>query len=160
MLRCQNWFGYDLLMEVSLSLVNKTALVTGGSRGIGRAIATKLAQHGANVIINYFNSESAAYDLAGELQEKYKVNTLCVKANVASKESVAEMFEEIKKSFSELNILISNAASGVLKPVLEMRAKHFNHCIWRSYKDTNTFKRSYLIRKWSSKLHKLITFNN
>lgn len=116
-------------MKGQCTLEGKNVLVTGASRGIGKAIARKLAQHGANIIINYFNSETAAQDLAAELEKEYSTQTLCLKANVASKESVTEMFNAIKTHCNHLDILVSNAASGVLKPILEMSSKHFNHCM-------------------------------
>ena len=106
-------------------LQGKTALITGGSRGIGRAIAIRLAQYGADVVVNYVRHKKDAMDTADEV-EKLGRKCLLVKANVANSGDVTEMFAEIGREFSRLDILVSNAASGVLKPALELTERHWN----------------------------------
>ncbi|HBG21231.1 MAG TPA: enoyl-[acyl-carrier-protein] reductase FabL [Desulfobulbaceae bacterium] len=103
----------------------KTALITGGSRGIGRAIAIRLAEYGADVVVNYVRHKKDAMDTADEV-EKLGRKCLLVKANVANSDDVTEMFAEIAREFSRLDILVSNAASGVLKPALELTERHWN----------------------------------
>ncbi|MDP2917711.1 MAG: enoyl-[acyl-carrier-protein] reductase FabL [Dehalococcoidia bacterium] len=105
-----------------MSLKGKIALVTGGSRGIGRAITLKLASEGADVIINYFRRTSAAEATAQEARSK-GVNAHIIKANVGEPEKIDEMFREIEQKFGRLDIFINNAASGVPKPALELDAK-------------------------------------
>ncbi len=106
-------------------LVGKVALITGGSRGIGRAIAIRLAENGADVIVNYVRHKRDAGDTAAEV-EKLNRKCLLVKANVANKNDVQKMFAAIADEFGHLDILVSNAASGVLKPALELTERHWN----------------------------------
>ena len=109
--------------RMSKALSGKYALVTGAARGIGKAIAKKLAQAGCGVAINYYNSYEEAEALCKELQDM-GVKAVSIKANVADPKSVEEMFAEYSKHFDHIDILISNAASGVLKPAMEMKLKH------------------------------------
>lgn len=106
-------------------LQGKTALITGGSRGIGRAIAIRLAENGADVVVNYVRHKRDARETADEV-EKLGRKCLLVKTNVANGDDVREMFTVIAKEFSHLDILVSNAASGVLKPALELTERHWN----------------------------------
>lgn len=106
-------------------LQEKVALITGGSRGIGRAIAIRLAEQGANVVVNYVRHKRDAGDTAQEV-EKLGRKCLLVKANVANSDDVVKMFESIANEFGHLDILVSNAASGVLKPALELTERHWN----------------------------------
>jgi enoyl-[acyl-carrier protein] reductase III len=108
-----------------LNLKEKVALVTGGSRGIGRAIALRLAEAGASVAINYLRNRSAAIETVGEI-EKFAVKALAIKANVGEYENIGQMIEQIKNEFGRLDILVSNAASGVLKPALELTERHWH----------------------------------
>ena len=100
-------------------LEGKVALITGGSRGIGRAIAIRFAQNGIHVVVNYVRHRKDAEATAKEV-EKCGVKCLVVKANVAKDEDVKTMFEAIASEFGELHLIVSNAASGVLKPALEL----------------------------------------
>ncbi|MDP2931052.1 MAG: enoyl-[acyl-carrier-protein] reductase FabL [Chloroflexota bacterium] len=102
-----------------MSLKGKIALVTGGSRGIGAAITLKLAAEGVDVIINYFRKTSAAELTAGKAREQ-GVTAHIIKANLAEPEKIDSMFQEIESRFGRLDILISNAASGVARPALEL----------------------------------------
>jgi len=108
-----------------IDLLGKVALVTGGSRGIGRAIAIRLAEQGADVIVNYVRHKKDAGDTVAEV-EKLGRKCLLVKANVAKKEDVRKMFSAIADEFGHLDILVSNAASGVLKPALELTERHWD----------------------------------
>lgn len=103
----------------------KVALVTGGSRGIGRAITLKLASEGADVIINYFRRKSTA-ELTAQEAAAYGVNILTVKANVGEPEQIDSMFQQIEAKFGKLDILVSNAASGVARSAMELDAKGWN----------------------------------
>jgi enoyl-[acyl-carrier protein] reductase III len=106
-------------------LRGKTALITGGSRGIGRAIAIRLAASGADVVVNYVRHRRDAAETADEVEKLGRRCTL-VKANVANSDDVREMFSTISREFGRLDILVSNAASGVLKPALELTERHWN----------------------------------
>ena len=106
-------------------LNGKIALITGGSRGIGRAIALRLAENGMDVVVNYVRHKKDAQKTADAVEAIGK-KCLLVKANVAKENDVKNMFEEISSEFGRLDILVSNAASGVLKPVLELTERHWN----------------------------------
>jgi enoyl-[acyl-carrier protein] reductase III len=109
-------------------LAGKIALVTGAARGIGRAIAHKLAAAGCDVVVNYYNSHDEAMRLCAEIREMGR-RTLALQASVAIPESVDELFAELRQRFARLDILISNSATGVLRPALEMSVKHWRWCM-------------------------------
>ncbi|WP_062052151.1 enoyl-[acyl-carrier-protein] reductase FabL [Bacillus sp. JCM 19034] len=104
---------------------NKVALVTGSSRGIGRNIALKLANKGYDIVINYARSKSAALEVA-EKVEAIGQKALVVKANVGKPEKIKEMFAKIDEEFGRLDILVNNAASGVLRPAMELEESHWD----------------------------------
>jgi len=109
-------------------LLGKTALVTGGARGIGKAIALKLAHQGCDIIIVYYNSAEEAEQICTDITALGR-RALAIQANVSDEKSVAEMIAIAKESFEHIHILISNAASGVLKPALKMSTKHWRWCL-------------------------------
>ena len=93
----------------------KVALITGGSRGIGKAISLKLAAQGADVIINYLRKRGAAESTAEEIRAN-GVRVYAVKANIGEPDRIDAMFDEIRSEFGRLDILVNNAASGVRPP--------------------------------------------
>lgn len=101
-------------------LTGKTALVTGASRGIGRAIALELAEKGANIVVNYAGSEQKAEAVVEEI-ENLGVKAIKYQANVSQEEEVKSMIKETVKTFGSLDILINNA--GITKDNLLMRMK-------------------------------------
>ncbi len=105
-----------------MSLKGKVALITGSSRGIGRAIALKLADDGVDVIINYFRKRSAAEFTAQEARAK-GVTAYTIKADVSNPEKIDSMFDEIEEKFGRLDILVNNAASGVARSALDLDIK-------------------------------------
>lgn len=107
------------------SLDGRIALVTGGGRGLGHAVAVELAREGADVIINYFRNRAPAEETAEEVRALGR-RAHVVKANVGDEEKVRAMFEEIRREFGGLDILVSNAASGVLKPTEEVGAREWD----------------------------------
>jgi enoyl-[acyl-carrier protein] reductase III len=109
-------------------LADKVALITGGARGIGKATALKLAQSGCDVAIVYFNSSDEAEQLVEEIKALGR-NAIALQANVADHQSVKEMMGQFKDHFNQLDILVSNAASGVLKPATKMSTKHWRWCL-------------------------------
>ena len=95
----------------------KTVLVTGGARGIGKAISEKFAKNGYNVIVNYSKSEEAAYALA---QEYSNVRTF--KADISNKKDVKNMIEFAQNEFKGVDILVNNAgisSSGLIQDLSE-----------------------------------------
>lgn len=110
---------------MELRLPGKRALVTGSSRGIGKAIALRLADAGVDVAINFFRQRGPAEEVAREIEAR-GVRALLLKGNVADETHVDRMFEEVKQHWGGIEILISNAASGVLKPVSHLTLHHFH----------------------------------
>jgi len=103
----------------------KIALVTGGSRGIGKAIAIRLAEHGMDIAVNYVRHKQDAMSVAEEIEKRGR-RCLLVKTNVANETDVEQMFAAIGEEFGSLDVIVSNAASGVLKPVLDLTERHWN----------------------------------
>ena len=109
-------------MNVELPFTGKIALVTGSGRGIGRAIALHFAENGADLVVNFFRNRAPAEETATVIQALGR-RALLVKANVGTDEGLDHLFNEIEKNFGGLDILISNAASGYIRPALQQKAK-------------------------------------
>ncbi|SFD86931.1 3-oxoacyl-[acyl-carrier-protein] reductase [Bacillus sp. OV194] len=112
-------------------LKGKTALVTGASRGIGRAIALELAKNGAKVAVNYAGSEAKAQEVVDEIRSMGQ-DAIAVQANVADSESVSAMVKTVIEEFGALDILVNNA--GITRDNLIMRMKEDE---WDAVLDTN-----------------------
>ena len=110
------------------ALSGKIALISGAARGIGRAIALKLAAAGCDVAANYYNSGEEAETLCTEIRALGR-RAVAISGSVGIPDSVDEIFAEFGKHFDRLDILVSNAASGVLKPTVEMTLKHWRWCL-------------------------------
>ncbi|WP_158738408.1 enoyl-[acyl-carrier-protein] reductase FabL [Alteribacillus sp. YIM 98480] len=104
---------------------NKVALVTGSSRGIGKQIALKLAEKGYNIVINYARSKTKAMETADEV-ESLGVKAAIVKANVGKTEKIKELFSTVNETFGRLDVFVNNAASGVLRPAMELEENHWD----------------------------------
>ncbi len=107
------------------------ALITGASRGIGRAIAVKLAGHGVEVIINYFGNEAAAEEAVSEIRVSGG-HAIALRADVSNTLEVSAMLAEIKKTYGRLDILVNNA--GITRDTLLLRMKADD---WESVLNTN-----------------------
>ena len=105
-----------------MSLEGRLALVTGGGRGIGQAIALKLASQGADIIVNFFRHRESAEKTAKDI-EALGVKAETIRANVGDPAKIEEMFDMIGNKFGHLDILINNAASGVGRPVMDVDVK-------------------------------------
>ncbi len=103
----------------------KVALVTGGSRGIGRAIALELASRGADIAINYFRNHKEARSAQTEI-EALGVRCIRVTAHLAEAAQVRKLFKAVSDEFGHLDILINNAASGVQRSAMELEEKHWD----------------------------------
>ncbi|HEY1600433.1 MAG TPA: SDR family oxidoreductase [Pirellulales bacterium] len=107
-----------------IDLHGKVALVTGSSRGIGRATALRLAEAGADIIVNYVVNRQAANELAEQIAELGR-NVLVVKADVSEQDDVRSMMDAIKERFGKLDILVSNAATGGFRPLMAATGRNF-----------------------------------
>jgi enoyl-[acyl-carrier protein] reductase III len=105
-----------------MPLKGKLTLVTGSGRGIGRAIALKLASQGSDIIVNFFRRREAAEKTAKDI-EALGVKAEVIRANVGDPAKLDEMFDMIATKFGHLDILINNAASGVGRSVLDVDIK-------------------------------------
>ncbi len=101
------------------SLSGKAAIVTGASRGIGRAIAERLAAEGARVVVNYSNSAAAAEALAA------RIGGIAVRADVSQKQEVVEMFGRAEAAFGGLDIVVNNAGVALMKPLADFSDEEF-----------------------------------
>ena len=88
-------------------------LVTGSSRGLGKAIILEYAKNGNDVIINYNNSEKEAFELKNYVENTYKVKALVIKCDISKEEEIDCMIEEIYKEFGHLDILVNNAGVAI-----------------------------------------------
>jgi len=108
--------------------MSKHALITGGSRGIGRGIALKLAESGVQVGVHYYQNESAARDTLAEVRKRGS-DGFVVQADVCRPEEIARMFGEVKKQFGKLDILVSNArpeASEFFQPPMDITLQQWD----------------------------------
>ncbi len=107
-------------METVLPFENKIALVTGSGRGIGRAIALRLARGGADIVVNYVHNQAPADEVVSQVQALGR-RALAVRANVGKVEDIDRLFEAITAEFDGLDILVNNAASGFNRPALQQK---------------------------------------
>src|ERR1700745_1338824 len=91
-----------------MPLKGKHALITGSSRGIGRGIALKLADHGVNVAVHYYQNEAAALDTLAQVRER-GADGFAVEPDVKAPKQITQMFGKVKAEFGKLDVLVSNA---------------------------------------------------
>ena len=101
------------------SLSAKTALVTGASRGIGRAVALKLGEMGAAVVVNYMNSAAAAEEVVEQIVTQGG-KALAIKADMADPMAIETLFDRAIGEFGQLDILVNNAGMAIYKPIAEV----------------------------------------
>jgi len=112
----------------ALHLRGRTALVTGGSRGIGAAISRALAEAGATVAINYRERTDEADRLAEALR-KMDVHAITIAADVSQRDAVAKMVEVVKSEFGAIDILINNAGVAITRGIDDLSETDFDRTI-------------------------------
>jgi 3-oxoacyl-[acyl-carrier protein] reductase len=109
-----------------MSLKGKIAVITGASRGIGRAIAEKLAEQGASVVVNYTNSAAAATEVAKAIT-KAGGKAIAVHADVSKPADVERLFAETEKAFGKPDIVVANAGVYAQKPIADSTDADFEN---------------------------------
>ncbi len=122
-------------------LTGKTALISGGSRGIGRAIALKLGRSGCDVAILYHNGHAEADKVCSSLRAMGR-RAQAIQADVSDPETVREAFDTFRTQFKGVDFVVSNAAIGVLRPALELSQKHWRRCL-----ETNALALNFLAQQ-------------
>lgn len=105
---------------------HKVALITGGTRGIGRAIADKFAANGYDLVLNYARKSTNAEAAKQAIEAKYHVTVTTVKANVGEPDQIRQLFQVVDETYGRLDVLVNNAASGVQRPLMEIQQKHWD----------------------------------
>src|ERR1700730_393550 len=116
------------MAEQDLPLAGKIALVTGSSQGIGRATALRLAQSGADIIINYRRNAGAAEEAKADVEEVGR-RCIAIQADVSQEEEVARLFTEATNALGPVTVLVNNAGTTRDKLILQMTLTDFEHVI-------------------------------
>jgi 3-oxoacyl-[acyl-carrier protein] reductase len=95
---------------MELNLKNKVALVTGGSRGIGKAICLAFAAEGVKMVVNYVRNRELAEETVAEIEQKYNADAIAIKADMSCEQEVIAMISKAEKELGTVDILINNAA--------------------------------------------------
>jgi len=110
-------------------LENKVALVTGGSRGIGKAIVYALAEEGANIGVNYVRNKEQAEKVCETVRKKDGVKAIAVKADVSVPDEVQKMVDTVLKEFGKIDILVNNAGIVAQKKLVDTTFKEWNRML-------------------------------
>ena len=108
---------------------NKVVLITGASRGIGRATALEFAHNGYNVAINYLKNEEKANDLKEQIEKDYKVKALLIKADISNEEEIKKMVKKVIDEFKRIDILINNAGIVYDREFDKIKVEEFEHTL-------------------------------
>src|SRR5258706_11015939 len=114
--------------EVCMSLQGKHALITGGSRGIGRGIALKLAEQGVKIAIHYYQNEAAAKDTLAKVKQCGS-DGIVVQGDILRPEDIAKMFQRVQSEFHKLDIFVANARPEVphfFQPPMEIPLENWD----------------------------------
>jgi 3-oxoacyl-[acyl-carrier protein] reductase len=117
------------------SLAGKVAIVTGASRGIGRAIALRLSQEGASVVVNYARGAEQAKDVVSAI-EAAGGKALAVQADVRKTAEIRDLFDRTQETYSQIDILVNNAGVILYKPVAEVTEAEFDNLFAINVKGT------------------------
>jgi 3-oxoacyl-[acyl-carrier protein] reductase len=106
-------------------LAGKTALITGGSRGIGRAVAVTLASHGAKVVIGYFRNETRAREVVQSIAAAGG-KSIAIQADLSRATEVSRTFDETERAIGRLDIVVANAADILVKSLVECTEEDYD----------------------------------
>ncbi len=127
------------------SLKGKTAIVTGASRGIGRAVAQELAARGCNIVVDYAGNEKAAEETVKLCQES-GASAVSVRADVSDENAVIELVKKTQEHFGSIDILVNNAGITRDNLMLRMSAEDFDEVI------SKNLRGAFLMTKYAGKI--------
>jgi enoyl-[acyl-carrier protein] reductase III len=113
----------SLLPDPRRGFEGKVALITGGTRGIGRALALRLAARGATPIVNYRRNEEAAQETVAEI-ERLGATGLAIRADLESVEEIDAMFDQVQDRFGRLDFFVSNASASNFHHFMDLKPHH------------------------------------
>ncbi|MHC4307520.1 MAG: 3-oxoacyl-[acyl-carrier-protein] reductase [Planctomycetota bacterium] len=138
---------------------NKTAIVTGGTRGIGKAIVLELAKSGCNVAFNYSKSDDLANELVKEI-EGLGVKAMAKKADVSDFESAKDMVKEVKDEFGQIDILVNNAGITRDKLLALMKEDDWDDVININLKSVYNFSKAVIMTMIKQKNGKILNITS
>lgn len=116
-------------------LSNKVAIVTGASRGIGRAIALALGKEGANIVVNYCRSENKAKNVVHEIKA-FHVKTIAIKTDVSKADEVKSLVEKTLEEFGRIDILVNNTGVETMNRLLDITEEEWDYVMGINAKGT------------------------
>jgi 3-oxoacyl-[acyl-carrier protein] reductase len=132
--------------------MKRVAIITGSSRGIGRAIAVRLAHHGFAVVVNFVSDSGEAKRTVEEIRAAGN-QAIAVQADVSKTIDVARLFDEAEHAFGGIDVLVNNAGVMPLKPVVEMENELFERTFAINVRGTfNTLKQAATRLRWGGRI--------
>jgi 3-oxoacyl-[acyl-carrier protein] reductase len=132
--------------------MKKVAIITGSSRGIGRAIAVRLASHGFAVVVNYVSDAGEAKKVVDQIRAAGN-QAIAVQADVSKAVDVARLFDEAEHAFGGIDVLVNNAGVMILKPIGEMETELFERTFAINVRGTfNTLKQASERLRWGGRI--------
>ncbi|MCG6189524.1 SDR family NAD(P)-dependent oxidoreductase [Maribellus maritimus] len=143
---------------MKLNLKDKVVLVTGGSRGIGKAICLAFAEEGAKVVVNYLRNRELAEETVAKIKEKYQVGAIAVKADMSCEQEVLDMIASAEKELGTVDILVNNAAYCPSGPIASYTSEEWDKTFAINMRGTFLASRE-LIKEWQSGNKKGVVVN-
>src|SRR5882762_4106563 len=111
---------------MTMKLINKTAIITGGATGIGKATAERFGKEGANVVINYLdvNHYGSVQESIAHI-ESAGGKAIAVKADVSRVDQLTTLFQQAKETFGGIDVVVNNAVIAILKPIVEVTEEDY-----------------------------------
>jgi 3-oxoacyl-[acyl-carrier protein] reductase len=132
--------------------MRKVAIITGSSRGIGRAIAVRLAHHGFAVVVNFVSDAGEAKKAVDEIRAAGN-QAIAVQADVSKTMDVTRLFDEAEHAFGGIDVLVNNAGVMPLKPIVEMETELFERTFAINVRGTfNTLKQAAGRLRWGGRI--------